>query len=81
MAIRLSWIVKFHVITQLAPNSSNVARWHGKGTHQGEFIGIAPTGKSFYYGGITILSLQPDGKITKAWVYNDLADAIAKLKE
>jgi steroid delta-isomerase-like uncharacterized protein len=58
-----------------------VARWHGEGTHRGEFIGIPPTGKTFYYGGITILLLQADGKIAKAWVYNDLTDALTKLKE
>lgn len=58
-----------------------VARWHGEGTHLGEFMGIAPTGKRFYYGGITILLLQPDSKITRAWVYNDLTDMLIKLKE
>ncbi len=58
-----------------------VARWHGEGTHLGEFVGIPPTNKSFYYGGITILSLQTDGKISKAWVYNDFTDMLAKLKE
>lgn len=57
-----------------------VARWHGKGTHQGTFAGIPATGKPFYYGGITILELQDDNKITTAWVYNDLTDAITKLK-
>lgn len=58
-----------------------VARWHGEGTHQGEFVTIPATGKTFYYGGITILQLQAEGKIVKAWVYNDLSDALAKLRE
>jgi len=57
-----------------------VARWHGEGTHQGKFIDISPTGKTFYYGGITILELLSDGKIIKAWVYNDLTDSLSKLK-
>lgn len=57
-----------------------VARWHGQGTHQGEFVGIPPTGKAFYYGGITILTLNSDGKIITAWVYNDLSDTLAELK-
>lgn len=57
-----------------------VARWHGEGTHQGNFIDISPTDKLFYYGGITILELLPDGKIIKAWVYNDLTDSLSKLK-
>jgi steroid delta-isomerase-like uncharacterized protein len=58
-----------------------VARWHGEGTQSGEFIDIPPTNKKFYYGGITILKLQEDGKIASAWVYNDLTDTILKLKE
>lgn len=58
-----------------------VARWHGEGTQTGEFIDIPATGKKFYYGGITILKLQDDGKISTAWVYNDLTDTILKLKE
>lgn len=71
-----------HTIDEyIVEDNKVVARWHGQGIQRGEFVGIPATGKLFYYGGITILSLQPDGKITKAWVYNDLTDALTKLKE
>lgn len=72
--------LKYSIDDYIVEDNKIVTRWHGKGTHQGEFVGIPTTGKSFYYAGITILSLLPDGKIAQAWVYNDLADAIAKLK-
>jgi steroid delta-isomerase-like uncharacterized protein len=39
-----------------------VVRWTWCGTHQGEFWGVAPTGKQISYEGISILRLA-DGKI------------------
>jgi len=57
-----------------------VTRWHGKGTHLGRFLDIPATGKPFYYGGITILEINSAGKITKAWVYNDLMTTVSILK-
>ncbi|NAZ74860.1 hypothetical protein GTQ99_05395 [Kineococcus sp. T13] len=39
-------------------------RWTMRGTHQGEFDGIAPTGGAVTFSGITIVHLQ-DGRISE----------------
>ncbi len=37
-------------------------QWRAKGTHQGEFKGIKPTGKPVAYSGVTVYRIK-DGKI------------------
>ena len=47
-------------------------RFRGRGTHRGEFAGIAPTGKQMETVGIDIIHIA-DGKITEAWeIYDTL---------
>jgi steroid delta-isomerase-like uncharacterized protein len=46
--------------------SKVVCRWTVQGTHSGEFIGVAPTGKQVTVKGITIYGLA-DGKFVEAW--------------
>jgi len=41
-----------------------------RGTHQGEFMGIAPTGKAVTAGGVGLSHLSA-GKIKEQWVYFD----------
>ena len=41
-----------------------------RGTHRGEFMGIAPTGKEVSAGGVWLSHLS-DGKIKEQWVYFD----------
>jgi steroid delta-isomerase-like uncharacterized protein len=41
-------------------------RWTGRGIHEGELMGIAPTGKEATVTGITISRLA-DGKIVEEW--------------
>ena len=41
-----------------------------QGTHQGESMGIAPTGKAVIAGGVWLSHLR-DGKIKEQWVYFD----------
>jgi steroid delta-isomerase-like uncharacterized protein len=41
------------------------------GTHEGEFFGAPPTGNTFKYLGIHILTVK-DGKIVEAWVLEDM---------
>lgn len=41
-----------------------------QGTHRGEFMGIAPTGKEVTAGGVWLSHLS-NGKITEQWVYFD----------
>lgn len=42
-----------------------------QGTHRGEFMGIAPTGKTVTAGGVWLSHLR-NGKIKEQWVYFDV---------
>jgi steroid delta-isomerase-like uncharacterized protein len=43
-----------------------VIRWIYKGTHEGEFMGIPPTGNKLEFGGIAITRIE-NGKIVEEW--------------
>lgn len=49
-----------------------VARWSSTGTHTGEFLGYAPTGKKVSYNGVTIYGLNETGKIEDYWAFVDM---------
>jgi steroid delta-isomerase-like uncharacterized protein len=42
-----------------------ITRWIYRGTHEGEFMGIPPTGNKVEFGGITIARIK-DGKIVES---------------
>jgi len=48
----------------IAEGDKAVVRWTGRGTHQGVFLGIPPTGKQVTWTGITIYRIA-DGKIVE----------------
>ena len=50
----------------IAEGDKVVSRWTGQGTHQGELMGIAPTGNQVRVTGITIHRIE-DGKIVEEW--------------
>jgi steroid delta-isomerase-like uncharacterized protein len=47
-----------------------VARWTGSGTHLGELMGIAPTGKPISVEAISVFRIA-DGKIAEEWTVWD----------
>ncbi len=51
---------------QVAAEDKVVDRWTGHGTHQGEFMGMAPTGRKITATGISIHRIA-DGKIAETW--------------
>jgi steroid delta-isomerase-like uncharacterized protein len=55
-----------------------IVRWHGSGTHTGDFLGIAPTGRPMSYGGMTWCRLS-DGLIAEAWVAANVDEMVASL--
>jgi steroid delta-isomerase-like uncharacterized protein len=57
---------RFEVREQIAEGDFVATRWTGKGTHDGELMGIPPTGKSVDVAGITIDRIA-DGKIVESW--------------
>ena len=55
---------------QVAEGRKVVTRWRARGTHRGDFAGVAPTGREIDMQGITIEQIE-DGKITEVWVARD----------
>jgi steroid delta-isomerase-like uncharacterized protein len=54
----------------ISADDAVVARLTFTGTHRGEFLGVAPTGRRVSYVGAAIFHLD-HGKITSAWVVGD----------
>ena len=62
----------------IAEGDKVVSRWRAQGTHQGELMGIAPTGNEVAITGITIHRIE-DGKIIEEWENWDHTDLFASL--
>lgn len=58
--------IKITIEEQIAEGDLVVTRWTGTGTHKGELMGIAPTGKGTTVTGVTIDKIK-DGKIVESW--------------
>ncbi|MGH3104200.1 MAG: ester cyclase [Gaiellaceae bacterium] len=58
--------LKITIEEQLAEHDLVATRWTAKGTHKGELMGIAPTGKESTVTGLTIDRIK-DGKIVESW--------------
>lgn len=63
---------------QIAEGDLVATRWSAKGTHQGVFAGVQPTGKE-----ITLTAMHfhrlADGKITEHWEQFDFAGVVQQL--
>ncbi len=55
-----------------------VLRFTFRGTHQGEFMGIAPTGKQVTMSGIDIFRIA-DGKVVELWGQEDMLGMMQQL--
>jgi predicted ester cyclase len=51
----------------------------GYGTHAGEFLGIAPTGRQVAFTIIGISRAGPDGRFTEHWWVADLLGVLGQL--
>lgn len=58
--------VKMTVEEVIAEGDNVVVRWSARGTHSGELMGMAPTGKQVEVSGITI-DRYVDGKSVEGW--------------
>ncbi|MGH2735772.1 MAG: ester cyclase [Actinomycetota bacterium] len=63
---------------QVAEGDKVVTRWMAQGTHDGELMGIAPTGRTAVVAGITIQRLR-DGKVVEGWTNWDLMGMLRQL--
>ncbi len=58
-------------LASIAEGDLVALHWQAKGTHQGEFKGIKPTGKAVAYAGVTLYRVR-EGKIIEYWAYLDM---------
>jgi steroid delta-isomerase-like uncharacterized protein len=63
----------------IAEHDKVVTRWTVQGTHQGEYLGIAPTGKQIKITGMDIFRVV-DGKIVEVWAEVDMLDVRQQLE-
>jgi steroid delta-isomerase-like uncharacterized protein len=61
---------------QVAEGDKVVTRWTGRGTHQGELLGVPPSGNRVEVTGITISRIE-GGKIAEEW---DQYDALGMMQ-
>ena len=54
----------------IAEGDKVVAHWRSRATHQGEYMGIAPTGKEVEFTGISVYRIEA-GKIAQSWNIED----------
>jgi predicted ester cyclase len=54
----------------IAEGDKVVARWRARATHQGEYVGIPPTGKEVEFTGISVYRIE-GGKIAESWTVED----------
>ena len=52
--------------------------WTFRATHQGELMGIPPTGKTIGFSGINLFRMT-DGKVVEDWVYRDTVGMLRQL--
>ncbi|MDT7831717.1 ester cyclase [Flavobacteriaceae bacterium S356] len=66
-------------IDDLFGEADNICiRWRYVGKHEGEFMGISPTGKDIVLKGITIERFE-NGKIAELWAEMDIYDLLKQL--
>ena len=70
--------LRFSVEDVLAEGDRSVIRWTARGTHHGELLGIAPTGKAVAIPGISILRIA-GGKIAEHWLNWDTLGLLQQL--
>src|SRR5215204_4991086 len=54
----------------IAEGDKVVARWRSRATHQGDYMGIAPTGNKVEFTGISFYRIE-GGKIAQSWNSED----------
>jgi steroid delta-isomerase-like uncharacterized protein len=69
---------RIEVHDQFADGDFVITRWAGVGTHDGELMGMPPTGKSVEIAGITIDRIA-EGKIAESWTCFDTLGMMQRL--
>jgi predicted ester cyclase len=69
----------YMVEDQIAEEDKVVSRYTVRGTHEGEFFGVAGTGNRVEFTGINIDRFDESGKMVEEWPEYDLLGAMRKL--
>ena len=70
---------RYEVDDLIAEGDRVVVRWRLIGTHQGDFLGIAPTGRAIALNGIAIYRVE-GGKLMERWVVSDLHGVLEEIR-
>ena len=62
----------------IAEGDKVVARWRSRATHQGDYMGIPPTGKEVEFTGISVYRIE-EGKIAESWTVEDQLGLIRQI--
>jgi steroid delta-isomerase-like uncharacterized protein len=69
--------ITFTVEEMIAEGDLVATRWTSTGTHDGDFLGVEPTGRDAIFGGMTFLRFR-DGTVAEGWTQ---LDALGLLKQ
>lgn len=70
--------LRLTILDMIAEGDKVVARFTVGGTHRGDLMGLAPTGKAMEVNGITILRFR-DGKVAEEWELVDMLGMMQQL--
>ena len=71
--------IEYTVDDVLVAGAKMALRWQGRGTHRGEYQGMAPSGRQVTYDGITIYELRGD-RIARIWVSTNVIGVMRSLQ-
>ena len=64
---------------QLIDGDKVTTRWTAHGTHDGELMGLGPTGRTATVAGITIQRIEDGGRIVEGWTSWDMLGLLHQL--
>jgi len=70
--------LQFTIEDILAEGDKVAVRYTGRGTHKGEFWGVAPTGRQVTMRGISIIRIK-EGRIVEEWAYINTLNLMEQL--
>ncbi len=71
--------IHIDIVDTFAEGDKVVSRMEGRGTHQGEFLDVLPTGKSVAIYAIDIVRFA-DGKIVEQWGVMDMLSILQQIR-
>jgi len=70
--------LQINVVNRVVHGNQVSVEWVATGTHNGDFAGLAATGRSFSIPGVTVV-VRHNGKITRESIYYDVAEVHRQL--